>query len=64
MKNFIEQTPEAANMILSNAHGETLFNLNDATELDLSGMPPGIYMLSIFDKEGRKIKTEQLSYLG
>ena len=64
MENFIQQTPEAANMTLTNACGETLFNLNDATELDLSGMPAGVYMLSIFDKEGRKIKTEQLSYLG
>ena len=52
------------NLVLTNLHGETLFKTNDPKNIDLTGMPPGIYLLSILDSDGVEIKTERLSYLG
>ena len=52
------------NIVLTNLLGETLLKTNDPKNIDLTGMPPGIYLLSILDTDGVEIKTERLTYLG
>ena len=52
------------NVILTSIVGETLLKKEDAKNLDLGNMPPGPYLLSIYDLTGARIKTEKISWLG
>jgi hypothetical protein len=41
--------------------GRHMFTEHSVKEIDLSQLAPGIYMLSIFDSDGKRIKTKRIT---
>ena len=61
---FNIQSPVPVNVVVSDLLGQTLIKKDNARMVDLSYMPSGTYLLSVFDTQGAMIKTERITYIG
>ncbi len=61
-ENIVHITaPEKVKAVLNTIDGRKLIDEANATELNISNLASGIYMLLIYDKEGTMIKAEKLT---
>lgn len=54
------ESPVAVQVRLQQVSGQTVLHRENARSLNLSGLPAGMYFLSISDHQGRHLKTEKL----
>ena len=61
---FHISAPFPVNVSISDAFGKTVIKKTEASEIDMSGLPAGVYVLSVFDSKGVKIKSERMAWRG
>ncbi len=54
------ESPGQLHATVSTIDGRTLLNMQDAREIDISGIANGIYMIKLFDENGQMVKAEKL----
>ena len=58
--NVIISAPVKVNATLSSIDGRKQMDISDATQIDISMLADGIYLISIYDQEGTLLKIEKL----
>ena len=53
--------PEKVRIVLNTIDGRKLIDESDATEINISSLASGIYMLMVYDKNGSLAKVEKLT---
>jgi hypothetical protein len=57
-------SPVAVNIVLNGIDGRMIEKASNVKQLDLSHLPNGVYLLSVFDENGVRLKTERVDRLG
>ena len=54
------EAPIQVRALISGIDGRSVMNISEAKDIDVSTLPDGIYMITIYDTDGQKIKTDKL----
>ncbi len=54
------EAPMQVRAVISGIDGRCVMNVSEAKDIDVSNLPDGIYMITIYNTEGQKIKTDKL----
>jgi hypothetical protein len=52
--------PVALNVVVRDLQSKTVVQAENTNQLDLSGIATGVYILSVYDKDGQLLKIEKL----